>query len=119
MTEVNGSSHAGSQPASGGHGSNGSMTGGFELISGSIMGIGGAAGVSPPVSTVGITSMMDITLEQALIRMQDLARENAELRGEFVRKIQSLSFIYFGIFYTRKCSYTFPLLNCLYKSFVI
>lgn len=44
------------------------------------MGLGGGAGVSPPGSTVGGLSMTDITLEQALARMQDLMRENGELR---------------------------------------
>ncbi|XP_076447760.1 uncharacterized protein LOC143284710 [Babylonia areolata] len=79
MAEMNGPHvQPGSQPASGGTNS-GAMTGGFEMVS-SGMGIGGGAGVSPPVSNVGGLSMTDITLEQALARMQDLMRENAELR---------------------------------------
>ncbi|KAL8559163.1 hypothetical protein ACOMHN_048410 [Nucella lapillus] len=68
----------GGQPASGGINS-GYVTGGFEMVS-SGMGLGGGAGLSPPGSTVGGLSMTDITLEQALVRMQDLMRENGELR---------------------------------------
>lgn len=78
---MSGLSHgSGSQPASGGL--VGSIAGGFELI-GSGVGMAGGAGVSPPTSNIGGLSMTDVTLEQALLRMQDMARENAELRGEF------------------------------------
>ena len=79
MADMNGPLQPGSQPASGGMNS-GSVTGGFEVLPPG-MGIGGGAGLSPPGSTVGGMSMTDVTLEQALARMQELARENAELRG--------------------------------------
>ena len=74
MAEMNGGVQPGSQPASGGL-SNGTGTGGFEML-------GMGMGVSPPCSTVGGLSMTDVTLEQALARMQELVRENAELKGK-------------------------------------
>ena len=74
MAEMNGGVQPGSQPVSG---SNGSGNGGFEMV-------GMGMGVSPPCSTVGGLSMTDVTLEQALARMQELVRENAELKGRFV-----------------------------------
>nr|QNL15273.1 inhibitor of nuclear factor kappa-B kinase subunit gamma [Littorina littorea] len=73
---MNGPAQPGSQPASGGM-NGGSMMGGFEVLA---TGMGGGAGVSPPCSTVGGLSMTDVTLEQALARMQELAKENADLR---------------------------------------
>ncbi|KAK7495487.1 hypothetical protein BaRGS_00013185 [Batillaria attramentaria] len=76
MADLSGMAQPGSQPASGGHGS-GSVTGGFELVS---SGMAGGAGLSPPCSTVGGLSITDVTLEQALSRMQELSRENSELR---------------------------------------
>jgi hypothetical protein len=68
-------SQPGSQPASG---SGGLSNGGFEMVA-----TGMGMGVSPPCSTMGGMSMTDVTLEQALARMQELVRENAELRGLF------------------------------------
>ena len=74
MAEMNGAMQLGNQPASGGA-MTGSVTGGFEMV-------GAGMGMSPPSSTVGGLSMTDVTLEQALARMHELVRENAELRGK-------------------------------------
>ena len=65
-------SSSGSQPGSGGAGMS---NGGFEVV-------GMAMGMSPPSSNVGGTSLTDVSLEQALTRVQELVKENTELRGK-------------------------------------